>query len=74
MNKEKIMQKNRRISTFAFEKTNIFIDRSETKPQETLEISLSKPRQSFSFDLQLEVPEGQGMLEIPSLKLNKTLL
>ena len=48
------------------------VENTHSKPQETLEFKMNKQKESFSFDLPLELPE-QWMMGVTSLEVYNTL-
>ena len=48
------------------------VDNTHSKPQETLEVKMTKQKESFSFDVPLELPE-QWMMEVTSLEVYTTV-
>ena len=48
------------------------VDNTHSKPQETLELKMTKQKESFSFDVPLELPE-QWMMEVTSLEVFNTV-
>ena len=48
------------------------VENTHSKPQETLEIKMNKQKESFSFDIPLELPE-QWMMGITSLEVYNTV-
>ena len=54
-------------------KSNLnIVENTLSKHQETLEFKMTKPKESFSFDVRLELPE-QRMMEVTSLKVYNTV-
>ena len=54
-------------------KSNLdFVENTLSKPQETLEIKMTKQKESFSFDSPLEMPE-QWMMGVTSLEVYNTV-
>ena len=57
----------------SFAKSNQeIVENTHSKPQETLEIKMNKQKESFSFDIPLELPE-QWMMGITSLEVYNTV-
>ena len=50
----------------------IFIENTLSKPQETLEFKMNKQKESFSFDIPLDLPE-QWMMGLTSLEVYNTV-
>ena len=48
------------------------VESTLSKPQETLEFKMKKQKESFSFDVPLELPE-QWMMGVPSLEVYNTV-
>ena len=48
------------------------VENTLSKPQETLEYKMNKQKESFSFDISLELPE-QRIMGVTSLKVYKTV-
>ena len=48
------------------------VENTHSKPQETLEFKMNKQKESFSFDIPLELP-GQWMMEVTSLEVYNTV-
>ena len=54
-------------------KSNLdFVENTHSKPQETLEFKMNKQKESFSFDVPLELPE-QWMMGVTSLEVYNTV-
>ena len=54
-------------------KSNLnIVENTLSQHQETLEFKMTKPKESFSFDVRLELPE-QRMMEVTSLKVYNTV-
>ena len=54
-------------------KSNLdIVENTLSKPQETLEFKMNKQKESFSFDIPLELPE-QWMMGVTSLEVYKTV-
>ena len=54
-------------------KSNLdIVENTLSKPQETLEFKMNKQKESFSFDIPLDLPE-QWMMEITSLEVYNTV-
>ena len=57
----------------SFAKSNQeIVENTHSKPQETLEFKMNKQKESFSFDIPLELPE-QWMMGVPSLEVYNTV-
>ena len=48
------------------------VENTLSKPQETLDFNMTKQKESFSFDVPLEVPE-QWMMGVTSLEVYNTV-
>ena len=48
------------------------VENTHSKPQETLEFKMNKQKESFSFDIPLELPE-QWMMGVTSLEVYNTV-
>ena len=48
------------------------VENTQSKPQKTLEYKMTKQKESFSFDVPLELPE-QWMMGVPSLEVYNTI-
>ena len=54
-------------------KSNLdIVENTLSKPQETLEFKMNKQKESFSFDIPLELPE-QWMMGVTSLEVYNTV-
>ena len=54
-------------------KSNLdFVENTLSKPQETLEFKMNKQKESFSFDIPLDLPE-QWMMGVTSLEVYNTV-
>ena len=54
-------------------KSNLdIVENTLSKPQETLEFKMNKQKESFSFDVPLDLPE-QWMMGVTSLEVNNTI-
>ena len=54
-------------------KSNLdFVENTLSKPQETLDFKMNKQKESFSFDIPLELPE-QWMMGVTSLEVYNTV-
>ena len=54
--------------------TDTLIERTKTKPQETLELKMNKQRQTFSFNPPLNlVEEGEWLLGLSSLECTNSV-
>ena len=49
-----------------------FVENTHSKPQETLEFKMTKRKESFSFDISLELPE-HWMMAVTSLEVFNTV-
>ena len=49
-----------------------FVENTLSKPEETVEFKMTKQKESFSFDVHLELPE-QWMMGITSLEVYNTV-
>ena len=57
----------------SFAKSNLdIVENTLSKPQETLEFKMTKQKESFAFDVPLELPE-QKMIEVTSLEVYITV-
>ena len=48
------------------------VENTHSKPQETLEFKMNKQKESFSFDIPLELPE-KWMMDVTSLEVYNTV-
>ena len=57
----------------SFAKSNLdIVENTHSKPQETLEFKMTKQKESFSFDIPLDLPE-QWMMGVTSLEVYNTV-
>ena len=55
---------------FLITKNNVkLIQPTDTKAQETLDIEVIKSTKTFSFDIPLQLTDGEEILDVPSLEV-----